>query len=110
MKLCSEDQSWPFLVATRLDTKLRRLKNCTDEISVSIYPLKSRFITINADDTSNFILDKIIISHTRKYIYRGQPLFNDIMSVQMKEHKAMKNNQVMKFASFLAKTRMLRFK
>ena len=48
----------------RLDTKLKLLKNCADDLDMIIHPTKSQYITVNSKDEAPFILQDAIISKT----------------------------------------------
>ena len=87
----------------QMEKKLRRLKQCTDDLGMVMHPSKSKFMVVNDKDTNPFILDEITISLTSCYVYLGTLISINSISAQVIEHIKSKTGHVMKFFSFLSK-------
>ena len=82
----------------KLAQKLRKLKEKTDEIGMTIHPQKSRYINVNCTEKADLKIDEITISHMDEYVFSNTPV-----SQQVKSHLRMKSPYTMKFSSFLNK-------
>ena len=89
----------------KLAQKLRKLKEKTDEIGMTIHPRKSRYINVNCAEKAALKIDEFAISHTDEYVYLGTPISNTPVSQQVKSHLRMKSPHTMKFSSFLNKNK-----
>ena len=49
-----------------------------------MHPTKSRFIVVNGNDKSDFVLDGVSISHVESYVYLGTPISNNSLGEQVK--------------------------
>ena len=83
--------------------KLAALKACTDSLQGEIHPKKSAYITVNTNDTRDFILGDVHIAHCKEYMYLGTPISNNSIAEQVKHHLSGKACHVIKYASFLCK-------
>lgn len=61
---------------------LQLLHRTTVELETLIHRVKSRFLTVNSEDTTPFIMENITISKVDTYIYAGTPISNEIVSMQ----------------------------
>ena len=56
--------------------KLKLLKQCTDEIGMTMHPTKSQFLTVNTNDKQACSIDDVSVSYTSGYMYLGTPILN----------------------------------
>ena len=87
----------------RMQEKLVVLCRASREIGMTIHPVKSRYLAINVDDTSPFVVDDVTISHTDSYTYLGTPIMNAGINKQVEVHLQQKLSHLFKFSSFCRK-------
>ena len=83
--------------------KLRSTKDTCDDIGQTMHPIKSKYLAVNAEDTSPIILDDVVISHTTNYIYLGANISISTIPEQIANHMRDKSCHGFKFTSFLRK-------
>ena len=83
--------------------KLNSLKQCADNLGMTMHPTKSQFFTVNVVDDEEIHVQDVTISKTNKYLYLGALLSNQAISNQIKDHINLKSTHVRKFYSFLSK-------
>ena len=91
---------------TSMERKLHVLQQTARDIGMDIHPGKSQFLTVNAYDTSPFILANAVVEHTDQYTYLGSLISNAPMSRQIADHMQAKIAQTFKFSSFRHKNGM----
>ena len=64
---------------------------------------KSKFFTVNINDTEPFVMSDIVISYTPEYTYSGSPVSNQPVRKQIASHITSKQCHMRKFPSLLAK-------
>ena len=91
----------------KLAEKLGKLKQCTDDIgmTISIHPSKSQFLCVNSTDTRPVLLDKVTIAATKSYMYLGTTILNAPIKKQVQHHIDTKSSHLHKFTSFLKKNK-----
>ena len=84
-------------------SKLRLLKDKTDEIGMLFHQTKCQYMAINSADAEPMIMDDITIGRTESYTYLGATVSNNNIATQVKIHMKQKQTHVRKFTSFCTK-------
>ena len=87
--------------------KLKLLKMASHNLCMTMHPSKSRFLTISTDDRDAFTVDEVSIFHTEEYFHLGTLIINDIVLNQVKRHLVMKVGNLLKFSSFMRKSKQM---
>lgn len=83
--------------------KVQLLHRTTAELETHIHPVKSRFLTVNSEDSTPFIMENMTISKVDTYIYAETPISDAPVSKQVQAHMHEKQKHVRNFSSFLTK-------
>jgi hypothetical protein len=87
----------------KMEEKLLKPKEMSDKIGMIIHPTKSKFSTINTNDTKPFKCNDIVIVSTKDYVYLGAPISDNTISRQIEIQLQQKYTHITKFSSFLFK-------
>ena len=86
-----------------MEKKLRILHHAARDISMSMHPTKSQFMTVNVNDNEAFEIENVRICHTMSYTYLGSSISNASINEQVKIHIDSKKGHIRKFSAFLKK-------
>lgn len=88
---------------TEMNNKLKVLHDTAQTLGMILHPTKSKFISVNANDKQDFIVQDARVKETDSYTYLGCKITPRSIREQTKTEIGERQKHIHKFTSFLAK-------